>query len=257
MQVRARDGPEQTCTTRTETKRCISGVERSQAANVSGMSGAMHRRSASSTCGASTRAPRTLSVAPRRRLRLRARPACSGRARCCLAPAWPCPSLPHLDGERRHPDEGAPEHPSAGTKLAENLAHELPAQATRSPWGRDSVFASMAGHVRRCLYEVLGVERSATDDDIKKAYRKVRARARRRVVLCPARRRAAHAPGAWFVQLALKWHPDKNADNMEEATERSCACPVVSGGCRLRACPRPCSRDVLCCACCAVRFALS
>lgn len=28
-------------------------------------------------------------------------------------------------------------------------------------------------HVRRCLYEVLGVERNATEDDIRKAYRKV------------------------------------------------------------------------------------
>ena len=52
----------------------------------------------------------------------------------------------------------------------------------------------MAGHehVRRCLYEVLGVERTATEDEIKKAYRKA----------------------------ALRWHPDKNAENMEEATER-------------------------------------
>lgn len=44
----------------------------------------------------------------------------------------------------------------------------------------------------RCLYEVLGIERSADDDAIKKAYRK----------------------------QALIWHPDKNADRLEEAGQR-------------------------------------
>ncbi|CAH1773659.1 unnamed protein product [Owenia fusiformis] len=43
----------------------------------------------------------------------------------------------------------------------------------------------------KCHYEVLGVQRNATDDDLKKSYRK----------------------------LALKWHPDKNLANLQEATE--------------------------------------
>ncbi|KAE8636525.1 hypothetical protein XENTR_v10003030 [Xenopus tropicalis] len=44
----------------------------------------------------------------------------------------------------------------------------------------------------RCHYEVLGVRRDCSDEDLKKAYRK----------------------------LALRWHPDKNLDNSEEAAEQ-------------------------------------
>ncbi|XP_068191511.1 dnaJ homolog subfamily C member 21 isoform X3 [Antennarius striatus] len=44
----------------------------------------------------------------------------------------------------------------------------------------------------KCHYEILNVKRDAGDDDLKKAYRK----------------------------LALRWHPDKNLDNAEEAAEQ-------------------------------------
>ncbi|XP_031173349.1 dnaJ homolog subfamily C member 21 isoform X2 [Sander lucioperca] len=44
----------------------------------------------------------------------------------------------------------------------------------------------------KCHYEILGVKRDAGDDELKKTYRK----------------------------LALKWHPDKNLDNAEDAAEQ-------------------------------------
>ncbi|XP_052255931.1 dnaJ homolog subfamily C member 21-like isoform X2 [Dreissena polymorpha] len=50
----------------------------------------------------------------------------------------------------------------------------------------------MATTFMKCHYEVLGVPREASSDDLKKSYRK----------------------------LALKFHPDKNLDNIEESTQQ-------------------------------------
>jgi DnaJ family protein B protein 6 len=50
----------------------------------------------------------------------------------------------------------------------------------------------MSDTKKLCYYEVLGLKKTATTDEVKKAFRK----------------------------LAVKWHPDKNPDNKAEATEK-------------------------------------
>jgi DnaJ-class molecular chaperone len=50
----------------------------------------------------------------------------------------------------------------------------------------------MSSNKKRDYYEVLGLTKSASVEDIKKAYKK----------------------------MAIKWHPDKNQNNKEEATSK-------------------------------------
>lgn len=63
----------------------------------------------------------------------------------------------------------------------------------------------------RCLYEVLGVERDAGDDTIKKAYRKLA------LVWHPGTYTADTFPGWWVHKHA---GTDKNQHRLEEADER-------------------------------------
>ncbi|XP_065527703.1 dnaJ homolog subfamily B member 2 isoform X2 [Lathamus discolor] len=98
-----------------------------------------------------------------------------------------CSRRPSGSGTRLHPPR-RPGNGGGGTcdagRWRPGAGGEASAAARSDPAGQP--------HVMVDYYEALGVSRSATADDIKKAYRKA----------------------------ALKWHPDKNPDNKEYAEQR-------------------------------------
>ncbi|XP_048200458.1 dnaJ homolog subfamily B member 3-like [Perognathus longimembris pacificus] len=71
-------------------------------------------------------------------------------------------------------------------------AAQLPEAAFALPWPQGRALPALLGPSMVDYYQVLGVPRQASTDAIKKAYHK----------------------------LALKWHPDKNPENKEEAEKR-------------------------------------
>jgi DnaJ homolog subfamily A member 5 len=67
----------------------------------------------------------------------------------------------------------------------------------------------------RCHYEVLGVERTADDGELKKAYRRGALQVTVRLGFVAGEAPATHM----CAMFASQWHPDKNQGN-NEATER-------------------------------------